>query len=156
MLVFALCLLCVLFLLWPTYRKLQLCVFPGKKGLNQACWEMNMCFQGSQRKGERVWDIDTWTIKSLVQSFSSPCSKDQHKDNMKSEPMLKFYWLTKAQLQIFLVWADCCTALTPSLPLTSVKLSNQPSLFGGTVTRFSIEVVYHTVINHCMAIMGMQ
>lgn len=50
-----------------------------KEGLSQAWWELSMFLQHSQKKGERVWDIDTRVINSLVQSFSSPYSKDQHK-----------------------------------------------------------------------------
>lgn len=52
------------------------------------CWELDMFFQSPQRERERAWDIDTWTIKFLVQSFSSPRSKDQLKENKRSESML--------------------------------------------------------------------
>lgn len=51
---------------------------------------------GFMQKGrDSVWDTDTWTIKSIVWSFSSPHSKDQHKENRRPEQMLKLYWVTK-------------------------------------------------------------
>lgn len=60
---------------------MQFCVFTGKKkgwvrpGGSWAC-----SYSIHTKKGERVWDIDTRAINFLVQSFSSPYSKDQHKE----------------------------------------------------------------------------
>lgn len=59
-----------------------------------------MSFHGSQGKGEEIQDIETWTIKSLVQSVF-PHSKNKHRESKISEFMLKFYRVTKAQLQLF-------------------------------------------------------